>query len=82
VFASIYSAVCKLRKFLEHQINRIIDEQGKVLETKVESGLTKECDEAAVAAIKAVKWEAAMQRDKPVKVWVSVPVLFRLNNSQ
>ena len=36
------------------------------------------CDEAAVNAIKSVKWKPAMQRDKPVEVWVAVPVEFRL----
>ena len=36
------------------------------------------CNEAAVAAIKAVKWKPAKQRDKPVAVWVSIPVKFKL----
>jgi protein TonB len=36
------------------------------------------CDEAAINAIKAVRWKPAMQRDRPVEVWVAVPVEFRL----
>ena len=37
------------------------------------------CDEAAMTAIKSVKWKPAMQRDRPVEVWVAVPVKFQLN---
>lgn len=36
------------------------------------------CDEAATTAIRAVKWKPAMQRDRPVEVWVAVPVEFKL----
>ncbi len=36
------------------------------------------CDEAAASAIRGVKWRPAMQRDRPVEVWVAVPVEFRL----
>ncbi len=60
-------------------INCLIDEQGNVIDTKVLKSLGNNgCDEAAVAAIKSVKWTPAKQRDKPVKVWVGIPVVFRL----
>jgi len=36
------------------------------------------CDEAAINAIKSVKWKPAKQRDKPVKVSVGIPVVFKL----
>lgn len=56
-----------------------IDEKGKVVNTKVLASLGNNgCDEAAIKAIKSVKWKPAMQRDRPVKVWVSIPVVFRL----
>ena len=56
-----------------------IDENGQVLRTKVMKSLGPNgCDEAAVAAITAVKWKPAKQRDRPVKVWIAVPVDFRL----
>ncbi|NOZ62680.1 MAG: energy transducer TonB [Calditrichaeota bacterium] len=56
-----------------------IDRTGKVIRTKVVKPLGNSgCNEAAVKAIKAVKWKPAKQRDKAVTVWVSVPVKFKL----
>lgn len=56
-----------------------IDVDGTVLRTKVVQSLGPNgCDEAAINAIKAVKWKPAKQRDRPVKVWIAVPVDFRL----
>lgn len=56
-----------------------INERGEVVDTKILVPLGNSgCNEAAVAAIKAVKWRPAKQRDKPVAVWVSIPVRFRL----
>jgi len=57
----------------------LVDAKGNVVDTQVIKSLGNNgCDEAAVAAIKSVKWKPAMQRDKPVKVWVSIPVRFVL----
>ena len=57
----------------------VIDENGRVVDTKILKSLGNNgCDEAAVAAIKSVKWKPAKQRDKPVKVWVGIPVVFML----
>jgi periplasmic protein TonB len=57
----------------------IIDERGNVIRATVTKSLGNNgCDEAAVAAIKAVKWKPAKQRDKPVKVSVGIPVVFKL----
>lgn len=56
-----------------------IDEKGNVGRTKIAKSLGNNgCDEAAIEAIKKVKWKPAMQRDKPVKVWISIPVVFQL----
>ena len=56
-----------------------IDEEGKVIATKVMKSLgTCGCDEAAVEAVRSVQWKPGMQRDMPVKVWVAVPVDFKL----
>ena len=53
---------------------------GMVKNTRVMKSLGPNgCDEAAMTAIRAVKWKPAMQRDRPVEVWVAVPVEFRLN---
>jgi protein TonB len=60
-------------------ISALIDEDGNVIRTRVLKSLgSNGCDEAAETAIRAVKWNPAMQRDKPVKVWVSIPVEFKL----
>jgi len=57
-----------------------ISAKGEVIKTKVIVPLGNSgCNEAAVAAIKSVKWEPAKQRDKPVTVWISIPIWFRLN---
>jgi protein TonB len=56
-----------------------IDEKGNVIRTKIMKSLGPNgCDEAAALAISSVKWKPAMQRDKPVKVWIAVPVDFQL----
>jgi len=56
-----------------------IDENGAVCNTKILVSLGNNgCDEAAVDAIRSVKWKPAMQRDRPVKVWVAIPVVFKL----
>ncbi len=56
-----------------------INEKGEVIDTKILVPLGNSgCNEAAVAAIKAVRWKPAKQRDKPVAVWVSIPVRFKL----
>lgn len=60
-------------------VNVLIDQKGNVVDTKILKSLGNNgCDEAAVSAIKAVKWTPAKQRDKPVKVWVGIPVVFKL----
>ncbi|MBN2011574.1 energy transducer TonB [candidate division KSB1 bacterium] len=57
-----------------------IDEKGNVVNTRILQSLGNNgCDEAAIEAIKKVKWKPAMQRDRPVKVWISIPVVFKLN---
>ncbi|HDQ45901.1 MAG TPA: energy transducer TonB [bacterium] len=56
-----------------------VDEEGIVQRTRVIQSLGPNgCDEAAIEAIKAVKWKPAKQRDRAVKVWIAVPVDFRL----
>ncbi len=60
-------------------VHVLVSEKGEVLKTKILQSLGHTgCDQAAVNAIKKVRWNPAMQRDKPVKVWVAIPVIFRL----
>lgn len=57
-----------------------IDEEGNVAKTKVMRSLGPNgCDEAAINAIRAVKWIPAKNKGKLVKVWIAVPIDFRLN---
>lgn len=59
-------------------IRAYINEQGKVIHTSVIKGLGAGIDEAAMDAIKQTVFKPAMQRGKPVKTQVSVPIIFRL----
>ena len=58
-----------------------ISAAGKVINTRilVPLGENNGCNEAAVAAIKAVKWQPAKAKGQPVSVWVSIPVRFKLS---
>ncbi|MDZ7401045.1 MAG: M56 family metallopeptidase [candidate division KSB1 bacterium] len=58
-----------------------VNVDGQIDSAKVFQSLDKifGCDEAAMAALKAVKWLPAKQKGQPVAVWVSVPVGFKLH---
>lgn len=60
----------------------LIDEQGTPLKADIlkSSGIHLGFEEAAIDAVMAVRWKPAMQRDHPVKVWVSVPIRFKLQD--
>ncbi|MBN1782169.1 TonB family protein [bacterium] len=55
-----------------------IDESGQVSRTKVVQSVEPSLDKAAVQAVRAVEWEPALHEERPVKVWIAVPVDFRL----
>jgi protein TonB len=56
-----------------------ISEKGVIQDVRVLKSLHESCDEAAIAAIKSVRWKPAKQRDKPVAVWVTIPIVFNLS---
>jgi periplasmic protein TonB len=56
-----------------------VNKDGVVTQTSVVRGIGGGCDEAAMEAVKKVRFKPGMQRGKPVNVKVSVPVRFRLN---
>jgi periplasmic protein TonB len=56
-----------------------VNKDGVVTGTQVVRGIGGGCDEAAMEAVKKVRFNPGMQRGKPVNVKVSVPVKFRLN---
>jgi protein TonB len=59
-------------------IQFIVDEQGNVIEPTVLRGIGGGCDEAALNAIKGVKFNPGMQRGRAVKVQLQIPIVFRL----
>jgi TonB family protein len=61
-------------------VTAYINEAGVVTKTEVIKGIGGGCDEAAVNAIKKVKFNPGMEKGVPVKVQVSIPVVFRLAN--
>ncbi len=59
-------------------VNVLVDVDGSVQKTRIlRSTGTARLDQAAVEAVKSVKWQPARQRNRPVKVWVGIPVIFR-----
>ena len=57
----------------------IIDEQGRVTESKVVRGIGSGCEEEALRAFQTMRFRPGKQRGKPVKVKMSLPVTFRLS---
>lgn len=56
----------------------LIDEKGNVAKAKVEQGVKDMIDEAALVAAKNSKFSPAILNNKPVKVWVILPIAFKL----
>lgn len=56
-----------------------INEKGIVDHAKVIKGIGSGCDEAALNAVIKTKFSPGKQRGKPVKVQVSIPIVFKLN---
>jgi protein TonB len=55
-----------------------VDETGKVTKAQVLKGIGAGCDEAALKAVEETKFKPGKQRGKPVKVQVSIPIVFKL----
>lgn len=58
----------------------IVNMEGKVIDEKIVRSLDPELDGEALRVIRSSPlWEPAKQRDKPVDVRFTIPVVFRLN---
>jgi TonB family protein len=57
----------------------LIDEKGNVAKAKVEKSVNPLLDKSALNAAKKAKFSPAMLKDKPVKVWVILPVAYKLD---
>ncbi len=55
-----------------------VNEKGDVTKTELLKGIGAGCDEAALSAVKKIRFIPGKQRGLPVKVKVSVPVVFRI----
>lgn len=55
-----------------------IDEDGNVANARVIKGIGAGCDEAALEAVKVVKFTPARNNGTPVKVQVTIPIVFKL----
>jgi protein TonB len=55
-----------------------VDETGTVTKAQVLKGIGAGCDEAALDAVQKTKFKPGKQRGKPVKVQVSIPIIFKL----
>ncbi len=60
-------------------VKAFVDEAGRVHKAEIVKGIGAGCDEAAIAAVLKTKFKPGKQRGKPVRVQVSIPILFRLN---
>jgi TonB family protein len=57
-----------------------INEYGTVSQTRVVQSLEPSgCDIAAENAVQSVSWKPAMLDGKPVKAWITIPIVFKLN---
>ena len=57
----------------------LVDEEGNVAETKVVKSVKDMLDESALNAVKKAKFSPAVLKNKPIKVWVVLPVAFKLS---
>jgi TonB family protein len=61
-------------------VQAFINENGEVIKVKILKGIGGGCDEAAANAVKRVKYMPGMYNGTPVKMQVTVPVIFKLSN--
>lgn len=59
-------------------VKAFVDESGNVNKVELIRGIGAGCDEAAMTAVQQTQFNPGKQRGKPVKVQVTVPVLFKL----
>jgi len=57
----------------------LVDENGNVEKAKVEQGAKEILDNSALQAAQKAKFSPAMLDNKPVKVWVVLPIAFKLD---
>jgi protein TonB len=58
----------------------VINQQGQSTDFKILRHIGAGCDEEAVRVLAKTKWEPAKQRGRPVRVRMTLPVIFKLSN--
>lgn len=58
-------------------VQAVVDENGKVISAKTLKGIGGGCDEVAIEAVKESRFLPGKQGGKPVKVQVSIPIVFK-----
>lgn len=58
-------------------VQAVVDENGKVISAKTLKGIGGGCDEVAMDAVKESRFIPGKQGGKPVKVQVSIPIVFK-----
>lgn len=59
-------------------VKAFVDERGNVFKVELQKGIGGGCDEAAMEVVKNSLFSPGKQRGKPVKVQVTIPILFKL----
>ncbi len=59
-------------------VKAFIDEKGNVFKVELQKGIGGGCDEVAMNAVKNALFSPGKQRGKPVKVQMTVPILFEI----
>ncbi len=60
-------------------IKFIVNEKGEPTQFEIVRGIGFGCDEEAMRVLKMYKWQPGKQRGHPVKVMMTMPIHFRLN---
>jgi len=59
-------------------VRAFVDESGSVIKAEVVKGIGAGCDEAAIDAVLQTKFSPGKQRGRPIKVQITVPIVFKL----
>jgi TonB family protein len=59
-------------------VQAFINEEGNVVSAKILKGVGAGCDEVALDAVKQTKFNPGTQNGKPIKVQVTIPIVFKL----
>lgn len=77
--ALIYPEAARKAGIEGHVVVKVnIDKDGEILNAFVSHSLDSACDEAALNAVKSVKWNPAQKDGNAITAWYKIPIFFRL----